>query len=98
MRSKFREKEMSSDGGSDAGLGRAPGGSSRRKVRPPKDLILDYKDPETLRPFLSEGGRIVPARVSRLSAKQQRCLAREVKRAQQIALLPASDSHRGLHG
>lgn len=51
-------------------------------------MKFDYKDVETLQGFLTPGGRIVAARVSRLNAKQQRQLAREVKRARQLALLP----------
>lgn len=68
-------------------------GFSRKRARPPTDLYLDYKDIETLRPFLTESGRIVPARITRLSRKQQRVLSQEVKRAQALALLPISDRH-----
>ena len=60
----------------------------RRRQRPPKEMTFDYKDVDTLQDFLTPGGRIVPARVSRLNSKQQRQLARAVKRARQIALLP----------
>ena len=72
------------------------GGSWRRRERPSLDLILDYKDIETLKPFVSEGGRIVPARVNRLNRKQQRVLQAEIKRARHLALLPISDRHVGL--
>jgi small subunit ribosomal protein S18 len=72
------------------------GGSWRRRERPPLDLIVDYKDIETLRPFISEGGRIVPSRVNRLNRKQQRVLQGEVKRARQLALLPISDRHTAI--
>ena len=72
------------------------GGSWRRRERPPLDLIVDYKDIETLRPFISEGGRIVPSRVNRLNRKQQRVLQAEVKRARQLALLPISDRHTAM--
>jgi len=60
----------------------------KRRMRPTKDMVFDYKDCETLQGFLTPGGRIVAARVSRLTAKQQRQLARAVKRARQLALLP----------
>lgn len=60
----------------------------KRRQRPPKDLVFDYKDIDTILNFVTPGGRIVAARVSRLNAKQQRQLAREVKRARQLALLP----------
>jgi len=69
-------------------------GFGRRRARPPVDLHLDYKDIETLKPFLTEGGRIVAARMSRLSRKQQRLLTQEVKRARQLALLPIADRHQ----
>lgn len=72
------------------------GGSWRKRERPPLDLIVDYKDIETLRPFISEGGRIVPSRVNRLNRKQQRVLQAEVKRARQLALLPISDRHTAM--
>lgn len=51
-------------------------------------MVFDYKDVEMLSQFTSPGGKIVPARVSRLNAKQQRALASAVKRARQLALLP----------
>lgn len=65
----------------------------RRRSRPPGDLFIDYKDIETLRPFLMDAGRIVPARVSRLNRMQQRELTRAVKRARHLALLPMSPRH-----
>jgi small subunit ribosomal protein S18 len=65
----------------------------RRRSRPPVDLTFDYKDTDGLKQFLAEGGKIVPARVSRLSRGQQRQLTTEVKRARQLALLPISDRH-----
>lgn len=67
---------------------------SRRRSRPPVDLVFDYKDIESLRQFITEGGRIVAARISRLSRGQQRRLAVEIKRARQLAMLPISDRHR----
>ncbi len=49
---------------------------------------IDYKDVETLRKFLTERARIVPKRVSGTCAKHQRALARAIKRARILALLP----------
>jgi small subunit ribosomal protein S18 len=63
-------------------------GFFKRRPRPAKDMVFDYKDVELLSQFTTPGGKIVAARVSRLNAKQQRQLARAVKRARQIALLP----------
>ena len=60
----------------------------KRRSRPPKEINFDYKDVELLQNFVSQGGRIIAARVSRLSSKQQRALKRAVKRARSISLLP----------
>ena len=53
-----------------------------------KELLIDYKDPQALKYFVTERGKIVPRRISGLNAKQQRDLTRAIKRARNIALLP----------
>lgn len=63
----------------------------RGKGRGLNTVELDYKKPETLRPFLDDFGRIRPRRQTRLNAKAQRRLAREVKRSRHVALLPFVD-------
>ena len=52
------------------------------------DYRFDYKDPQVLKHFITDRGKIVPRRVSGLSAKQQRDLTVAIKRARNIALLP----------
>ncbi len=49
---------------------------------------IDYKDVQRLQKFTSERGKILPSRVSGVCAPHQRMLARAIKRARQIALLP----------
>jgi small subunit ribosomal protein S18 len=49
---------------------------------------IDYKDVELLKSFISERGRIIPRRISGVCSKHQRQLARAVKRARHLALLP----------
>ena len=49
---------------------------------------LDYKDTELLSHFINNQGKIIPAAASGLTSRQQRALARAVKRARQMALLP----------
>ncbi len=49
---------------------------------------IDYKDPKLLQRFISERGKIVPSRISAVSNKMQRPLARAIKRARFLALLP----------
>jgi small subunit ribosomal protein S18 len=58
-----------------------------------KKLILSYKDPKTLRLFISETGKVTPRRISGTCAKHQRKLATAIKRARQIALLPIAAGH-----
>ena len=63
----------------------------RRKVCPfsgDNGLKIDYKDPKLLRRYMSEKGKIVPSRITAVSRKKQRELARAIKRARFLALLP----------
>ncbi len=49
---------------------------------------IDYKDTRLLQRFISERGKIVPSRITAVSAKKQRELARAIKRARFLGLLP----------
>jgi len=49
---------------------------------------IDFKDTKLLQRYTSERGKIVPSRISAVSAKKQRELARAIKRARFLALLP----------
>jgi small subunit ribosomal protein S18 len=63
----------------------------RRKSCPfsgPNAPKIDYKDVRLLSRFLSERGKIVPSRITAVSAKKQRELAQAIKRARFLALLP----------
>lgn len=60
----------------------------------PKAPKIDHKDVRLLSRFVSERGKIVPARISSVSAKKQRELARTIKRARYLALMSYSDSQR----
>jgi len=51
-------------------------------------LPVDYKDPQTLKYFITERGKIVPRRISGNCAKHQRKVSVAVKRARKIALMP----------
>ncbi|MBL7967469.1 MAG: 30S ribosomal protein S18 [Prolixibacteraceae bacterium] len=53
-----------------------------------KIKFVDYKDPEFLKKFLNEQGKILPRRITGTSLKYQRKVAKAVKRARHIALLP----------
>ncbi len=54
---------------------------------------LDYKDLDLLKQFIGETGKIVPSRITGASARFQRQLAKEIKRARYLALLPYTDQH-----
>lgn len=49
---------------------------------------IDYKDTKLLQRYISERGKIVPRRITAVSSKKQRELARAIKRARILALLP----------
>ena len=77
--------------GRSSGGGRRQPFFRRRKTCPfsgensPK---IDYKDTKLLSRYVSERGKIVPSRITAVSAKKQRELARAIKRARFLALLP----------
>jgi len=53
-----------------------------------ENLAIDYKDPQSLRYFVTDRGKVVPRRISGTCAKHQRSLTVAIKRARNIALLP----------
>jgi small subunit ribosomal protein S18 len=80
-----------SSGSGGAGGPRRQSFFRRRKSCPfagPKAPKIDYKDVKLLSRYLSERGKIVPSRITAVSAKKQRELARAIKRARNLALLP----------
>ena len=54
---------------------------------------IDYKDVDTLRDFIGDNGKIMPARLTGTKAHYQRQLDTAIKRARFLALLPFSDNH-----
>jgi small subunit ribosomal protein S18 len=54
---------------------------------------IDYKDIDTLKDFINENGRIIPARITGTKAHYQRQLSTAIKRARYLALLPYTDLH-----
>ena len=82
---------MSDDSTSAAGRPVRRGFFRRRKTCPfssDNAPAIDYKNVGMISRFLSERGKIVPGRVSAVSAGKQRLLAQAVKRARFLALLP----------
>ncbi len=89
-------REGGRDGGRDGdegGRGGPRGGRKgffRKKVCKfcTNKLRIDYKDPDTLRRFVTERGKILPRRITGSCAKHQRALAVAIKRARALAFLP----------
>lgn len=70
---------------------RRHGGRRRKKVCAfcdKEDNVIDYKDTNKLKRYISERGKILPRRITGNCAKHQRALTVAVKRARHIALLP----------
>lgn len=57
------------------------------------NLAINYKDIDSLRRFITDRGKIRPRRQTGLTSKNQRQLARAIKRARFLALLPYTDEH-----
>ena len=72
-------------------------GKGGKPVAPAKSVkvgLIDYKDVATLRKFISERGKIRARRITGVSVQEQRLIARAVKNAREMALLPYSGSGR----
>ncbi|MEW6563713.1 MAG: 30S ribosomal protein S18 [Pseudomonadota bacterium] len=54
---------------------------------------VDYKDINILKDFITENGKLIPARITGTKARYQRQLSTAVKRARFLALLPYTDLH-----
>ena len=73
---------------------RRRGRRRRAPVFTPQEVkTIDYKDVDRLKKLISDRGRIEPRRKTGLTAKDQRKIAREIKRARQVALLPYTAEH-----
>ncbi len=59
-----------------------------KKVRRVINEYIDYKDAKMLQKFVTDQGKIIPRRITGLSAKQHRELVRAIKRARQLAIMP----------
>ncbi len=95
----YGDRDRGGFGGDDRGGygGRGGGGRRpffrRRKSCPfsgPNAPKIDYKDVKLLQRYISERGKIVPSRITAVSAKKQRELAQAIKRARFLGLLPYS--------
>ncbi|MEJ2206478.1 MAG: 30S ribosomal protein S6 [Gemmatimonadota bacterium] len=71
------------------------GRGRRRRMEGPPIVLLNYKDVATLSRFLTESGKILPKRTTKVTAAFQRQLGSAVKRARYLALVPYTRRHEG---
>jgi len=77
--------------GDDRRGGKGGRGSTRKKVLSEEIFTkVDYKNPQVLRAFVTDRGKMIPRRISGASARQQRTISTAVRRARMLALLPFS--------
>lgn len=91
---KPRETSEDGEGRGERGEKRGGGGMRRRKTCPfsvDNGPVIDYKDVDMLKRYVSDRGKLMPSRITGVSAKYQRQLTSAVKRARQLALLPYTD-------
>jgi small subunit ribosomal protein S18 len=87
----MRPTKKPASGGSSGGAGGRRPFFRRRKSCPfsgPNAPAIDYKDVRLLSRYMSERGKIVPSRITAVSATKQRELATAIKRARYLGLLP----------
>jgi small subunit ribosomal protein S18 len=82
------DKDFVMGGLDDQRLDKAPRRFQRRRQRQSLPDYIDWKDTDFLKRFVPERGKIMPRRISGVSAKDQRRLAQAIKRARAMALLP----------
>lgn len=77
--------------GEDRRGGKAGRGTARRKLLSDEIFSkVDYKNPQVLRAFVTDRGKMIPRRITGASARQQRVIATAIRRARMLALLPFS--------
>lgn len=72
------------------GKGRGGGGGKRKLLSDEIVAKVDYKNPQILRSFVTDRGKMIPRRITGASARQQRVISTALRRARMLALLPFS--------
>ena len=77
----------------DGGRGRGRGGNGARRRRmcrfcADEEVTIDYKNPQMLKYFITDRGKMIPRRITGTCAKHQRKLAVAIKRSRMVALMP----------
>lgn len=91
METEPRDRDRKGGKGGDKAKQARKRGFARRKVCrfcADKNVGIDYKDPQTLKYFITDRGKIIPRRISGNCSKHQRKVGVAIKRARMIALMP----------
>jgi small subunit ribosomal protein S18 len=91
LKSSDRRKSKDTKRGGPGGGFRGGRGKRVSILTQDPTLIVDYKDVNLLRKFTSPEGKILPRRITKCTAKQQRQVTQAVKRARHLALLPYAE-------
>lgn len=89
------EDEEEEDDDDDSPPEFSGGRGRRRRHEGPRVTLLNYKDVATLSRFLTESGKILPKRTTKVAARFQRQLGKAVKRARYLGLIPYMREHEG---
>ena len=87
-RDNFIDDDLNLDASIDSEIEKMPRRFQRRRPRQLVPDYVDWKDVDYLRRFIPERGKIMPRRISGVTAKDQRRISRAIKRARTMALLP----------
>jgi small subunit ribosomal protein S18 len=84
----FNDNDLNLDVSIDSEIEKMPRRFQRRRPRQLVPDYVDWKDVDYLRRFIPERGKIMPRRISGVTAKDQRRISKAIKRARTMALLP----------
>ena len=87
----YQQRSPSSSSSAEGGMEKKKVFFRRKKTCPFSGAnapVIDYKDTRLLGKFITERGKIMPARITAVSSKKQRALSNAIKRARFLALLP----------
>ncbi len=85
------DDDLDRDGDDRRGGKGGRGAGARRKLLSDEVVAkIDYKNPQILRSFVTDRGKMIPRRISGASARQQRVISTALRRARMLALLPFS--------
>ncbi|MDP2600169.1 MAG: 30S ribosomal protein S18 [Deltaproteobacteria bacterium] len=90
---KFKKKKSFGDKGEERGL---PVRKKACRFCVDKELRIDYKDAKALRPYISEGEKITPSRISGLCSYHQRRVTEAIKRARILGIVSFSPVQKAL--